>query len=317
MGKRKTLGIVAGILGVGALSLGIATDGFVNWSFGTQYEEKVEAGLGTEIEENGVQVKLLARTTADGYITDTYSFVITPENATNQNVTAVASYVDGTTYDNAVEVTVDNTAKTIQLKVSETVGFDKQIKVVVASESNPDVTATMTLDFTKRVIGVVNPTKLELGKGKYVDINTAYDESMTVNYTKYTIDKEFYVDFDLDDCRLGNPSFETTDVILNNLQGIFTEACDDRFEITADYIWNYDESNEWRSFLKSISNTAVSIGGEITGYSNVYEKGTGTKVYDSQLNSCEVQIYIGFDYSSAEFKVDVDSITLENSNIIF
>ena len=59
--------------------------------------------LSTDVsEDSGISLKFLKTETADGFITNTYTFTISPENATNKNVIATASYVDGTAYDDVV-----------------------------------------------------------------------------------------------------------------------------------------------------------------------------------------------------------------------
>ena len=41
--------------------------------------------------------------------------------------------------------------KELSLKTSETVGFSKQVKVVVSSESNPTVKSEILVDFKRKV----------------------------------------------------------------------------------------------------------------------------------------------------------------------
>ena len=318
--KEKKIGIIASLIGIITLSLGgVITSSNVKKENNTIKEEANSSGLQADLKGNGIQLKLNARTNQGEYIVDTYSFTITPENATNQNVSATASYVDGSEYDNAVEVSVDNQTKTIELRVKELVGFDKQIKVVVVSESNPDVTATMTLDFTKKLVNAsLGQSNFRLG---YNQLEKATDvlNNFELEYSKYTIDETYSVSWDGKyeiGVNLSVTPNEVSETIRDIAGDLLTTILNENISVTAQYIWNFSNSNEWHSYLKTTtSETYIQTRAAKWGFKVTNSQGEVVK----QVSDYTVapRLYIGYDYSSAEFNVDVDSIVLENSNIIF
>ena len=284
--------------------------------------------LSTDVsEDSGISLKFLKTETADGFITNTYTFTISPENATNKNVIATASYVDGTAYDDVVIVSVDNSRKELSLKTSETVGFSKQVKVVVSSESNPTVKSEILVDF-KRKVNYINLDRYTeengyvLGGEAGVNSFSELEDILEVGYSKYTVSESFTFqieslnptgDYFTSSLTGWNSSWNTT------LGNFLDEKLMSGEIITQSEILNLISTNDWKSFLQknstlSGSNFFRAYEPVIVAYDSAHKevKRTTLTVQDG------VKFGINLNWEGlSSTSVGVDSITLESNKVIF
>ena len=284
--------------------------------------------LSTDVsEDSGISLKFLKTETADGFITNTYTFTISPENATNKNVIATASYVDGTAYDDVVIVSVDNSRKELSLKTSETVGFSKQVKVVVSSESNPTVKSEILVDF-KRKVNYINLDRYTeengyvLGGEAGVNSFSELEDILEVGYSKYTVSESFTFqieslnptgDYFTSSLTGWNSSWNTT------LGNFLDEKLMSGEIITQSEILNLISTNDWKSFLQknstlSGSNFFRAYEPVIVAYDSAHKevKRTTLTVQDG------VKFGINLNWEGlSSTSVGVDRITLESNKVIF
>lgn len=205
MGKTsKTLLSILIVLGVGALIVGGTSKWFTDFSAYTSAGNKVRdwangstsstssgssssgSSSGTSIAA-AVQIKLLTTgTDADGNETRTFSYTITPDNATNKAITTSLAWTDSTVTDaisSYYSVSVDATAMTITVTMKQRTSH--QATLTVASAANPSLTSKLTIDVMRHM------TKLEANSayaGRGVTfIKTLSDDA--TNYVHYGINK--------------------------------------------------------------------------------------------------------------------------------
>lgn len=344
------ISVLASLVIVGGF--GLLTKGFQKWNpkDWIQKEDKDKdsssSGMVTDIEESGLKIKKLSTETLNGNFVHTYSYTISPSNASNQNVTAVASYVNGATYDNVVQTEVNNTAKTITLKTSATTGFDKQVKVVVTSVANPSATATMLVDFKKRLnsVSVKQIDKRDLNfvygvKRTNTDNgllhNFSLENSVNFHFSKYTIDTtETYtyriisltIDsfYDSDGHYLFEEDTSAYDEIVGALEG---HADSQELEtLTAQQVWNLCSNNDYHSELKFRSNDTENYYSfklfefeiEIFDKENKAVYGLTDGDFEGKgITNIIFSLYPGYDYSASSYVVGVDSVLTESTQVVF
>ena len=146
-------------------------------------ESSSQGGISTSISASEMKIRALAtKENADGSVTKTFSFSIEPEGATDQTVTAVAKYADGSNCDAVVTVAVDNAKK--EISVTNKAAFNKVVNVVVTSVNNANAKATIKCDYVKKVLSVACMDTLD-------SFTSFVDEYITPTYSIYTKDKNY------------------------------------------------------------------------------------------------------------------------------
>ena len=199
MNKSTTILLLASLasiaLGVGA-TLGVSYGFGIN--YGTSQADEIEDtdsgdGLETEVTEvNKMSVKLLsAETLETGETVQTFSYTITPANATNQNINTSVEYQDGGA---ATEVTasIDTAEKTITLTCNA--AFDKVILVKLTAADGGGASATITCNYEKKNIGHEGQTFTfifdDASEGSDI-FDYLINETDFFEYSKYTIDHDY------------------------------------------------------------------------------------------------------------------------------
>lgn len=199
MNKSTTILLLASLtsiaLGVGA-TLGVSYGFGIN--YGTSQTDEIEDtdsgdGLETEvIEVNKMSVKLLsAETLETGETIQTFSYTITPANATNQNINTSVEYQEGGA---ATEVTasIDTAEKTITLTCNA--AFDKVILVKLTAADGGGASATITCNYEKKIIGHEAQTFTfifdDATEGSDI-FDYLINETNFFEYSKYTIDHDY------------------------------------------------------------------------------------------------------------------------------
>nr|MCR5348888.1 hypothetical protein [Bacilli bacterium] len=142
----------AALLAVG-VGVGIKSNGFRNWNvndwFDTaQVDEAAQKGnMAAEVHAEGMKIKRLSSVTnQDGSIANTYSYSITPANATRKDMTISIAWNGQTdaVIGNFLTATIDSSAQTFT--ITKLADFGTQAKVTIQSVSNEDVKAEILVD---------------------------------------------------------------------------------------------------------------------------------------------------------------------------
>ena len=317
--KRKLLIIGLTFLSVGAIS---TTLGFTLHQSQNQYNETISSN----IEENGVLVRLLSTTEKDGVITKTFTFSITPSNATNQNVTAKAAYKDNSDCSSVLTVSVDNNAKTIS--VSCKCAFNKQIIVTITSSANQNKSATITCDYYKKVLSLEGKDKLTIGyvddEGNSESSLSSFDilDMITPQYSIFT--KDYDYEFVVENVTLtpilgemtycGSLSTTLIKEVENKMAEILLQRIKDGGSyLTSEEIYNLSSNNAWHSALNEMhGNNDDDYGAyfHLTATYKVMEE----NIYYTYENK---MLSASFDPYDGTGTVQVDSVTLELSSLSF
>ena len=309
---KNTLNFLAwgalGALIVTAVSAGIKFD----WgSFTTPHEEiseSVDDGLNTSVSENGIKLKLLGvETLANGDTTQTFSYTITPANATNQQINATVQYQSGGA---ATEVSaqVNSGEKTITLTCSA--AFSKVINVILTAADGGGATATITCNYQKRVTGLKDD-------GFTLDLRD-YDgnsnlmkllvENNQLTYSAYT------VDYDYSNATITEADSSTLDMsyfsseFRTKIQNFFNGTSN---APTASEVWNASTDSTYRSQLKTNGGLLFNKASTVDYYFTIQGD---ISSYDVTFDGTNV-ILLQYNFSS--FNLDVESINIGQSTVLF
>lgn len=120
----------------------VATPHMVNYFQNIDKDENIV----TEVVNRGISIRRLNSTTnSDGSVTKTFSFTVSPSNATSDLVEARVYYKDGSSCSSVVTCSVDNDANEISVTCKGP--FGQQIILKVSSMSDKDVSASITIDY--------------------------------------------------------------------------------------------------------------------------------------------------------------------------
>lgn len=332
--RRSTKNFLSGLIAVLATALlvgGLAalTKGFREWNPDNWFDKQISSSeKGSEdvsIVESGISVKALKTVdNTDGTVSKIFTYTVTPENASNQSITATAKYVDGSACTTVLTVSVDTSKKEVTLKCLA--DFDKKIKVTLVSAADSTKTAEVTVDYVKKVKSATyNNAEIALNLGSNDSIN--YTEYVNVTYSKYTVDKTYSLKFK--SITLGDGSLyleqqgdETafTSKIESDLKTYITTLFNTPGTVISDAsIWNVSSSNSWHSLLKSfeddgqdtyISYDINSLVVDVVDGSNAVQK-TVT------ISNETFTLYLGGHEWVSSFQVNVDSLAAEVGNIQF
>ena len=331
--KGKTVvGLLAVCLLVGGL--GAVTKGFREWNPTNWFGTKKPDDIGVDVKGNGIRIKgLNTSKQVDGTFKTTFTYSVTPANATDQTITLSALYADGS--DCADVITMSVSGNTVTLITSKH-GFGKQIVVTLTANANAEATASVTLDSAKRLESVdVKDTLFLVGpaKGSITTSLTEVDDFALENfvnltYTAFTIDRELNPYFD----ETGNLSYvkmgmqmegelseaglygEVTGVLSGALRtAVKTKLVAGGSYFTADELWGMDDSNAWHSFLKEYSGGSTQTNYVQYAFSGVVVN----DVYPSALEAAfSMNLSLNFDFTDdAKYPVGVDSLAPESANI--
>ena len=150
---------VAALLAVG-VGIGIKSNGFTNWDTGTWFSSEIKeapekGNMTAEVKATGMQVKRLSSVTNEqGHVTNTYSYSISPENATRKEMTISIAWNGEKQADigEVLTVAIDSSAQTFS--ITKLQDFDVQAKATIQSTANEDVKAEILVDCKQVFLGL-------------------------------------------------------------------------------------------------------------------------------------------------------------------
>lgn len=148
MKKKKIL--TTGIIVVASLTMiagGLILDNF----------KDNQSNVETEIINNGIKLYLLSESeNLEGETIKTFSYTITPEDATNQDIKIAVQYKGGGNCEDKVTATIDIEKKLVTVTCLE--AFDKEIEIILTSLDNPAISGKVLVNYLKKI----NDVALEL-----------------------------------------------------------------------------------------------------------------------------------------------------------
>ena len=305
--------------------------------------------VGSNIKQNGINVKRVnSGTNESGESYQSFTYSVTPEDAINQDVEVVATYNDGTDCSDVVTVSLNQDTKTILVTCHK--AFSKQIVIEIRSVNNPLATASVTVDYEKKLESVEYLFKNTLLQNNYYSAQETINFGLTIsddseiynmirdfsplsfispNYSEFSIDKNYtysvdysfpgsgermiYVDeFCLPSAPSESLQSELTDSVNALLEGKVGNAAS--AIITGEEIYNLssgENKEEWVNLLKSIDKK--------NEYYICFGVNLSIKCNEDPTKSIAVdeQYFNFFLDAFDENLIPVDDLTTETDGIIF
>lgn len=331
--KNKKRKFILGIL-LGALTLGAI--GFTTYEVLKNDDPIVEIQDESFVKANiisrGVNVRLLStQTQTDESVVKTFSYIVTPSNATNKDVTISAKYLDGSDCSSVVTVSVDTSMQ--QFTITCKGSFSQQIKVTLVSVDNPNATAEVTLNYVKKIETIEGTiTNLYVGKGweydnenDHIDTSVTYADFITPTYSDHTKDQSYT--FAMKDIEVikdefliqGSLSSQDTDELYKELTVMLYDAFNNQGSLpTTEDIWNAVDSDGYRSWLLSVADSDPMN----DHYLCLEVRGTIYCVEDPSISvqlggGIHFYVYFSFQDDYSAYKIGVDGVSIEQSQVDF
>ena len=252
----------------------------------------------------------------------TFSYTITPDNATDQSIIVSLKYqLDNTDIkNNEVSYILDEQTKTITLTCHK--AFDKVILFRLTSYQMPDIYAEIELHYQKKVLSI-DYVNYDMTIGGNNSLNNTKDfkatSIITPEYSIYTKDKNYTfkpksIDLNYEE---QNTAFKLSTNFYNKLLDLIERKfLNEENEITSTEIWNLDTSNQNRSYLEKISKLPRSNNyATIVCYDFEYYcvENPNITINDTQ----DIYITMNFDFDYTMHTINVDEINVDFTEIIF
>ena len=283
--------------------------------------------LSEDIIENGITLELLSSTVNENnVITKSFTYSVLPENATNQSITAKASYTNETDCSEYLTVEVDEKTKTVTIFCYK--DFSNLILVRLVSVSNKAATATITVNYEKKVKEIVENYNGLIVGGKLNIFNETYTRSyyvmqnVTPVYSNFTVDKQYQLTetHTTPILHLVDGQFVNDDIEEKFVNMVDSWIKNGYYAFSEYILWNMSNDASWHDYLAGISNTPE----EECIYSedNVYVyRLTSDITYrcgdKNKTISTSFFISLYHDYSELITKIEVESLKPSTFNIIF
>lgn len=328
--KKILLGLLLGVIALGAIGFGVY-QAFKDTE--PPIVETDNGGVSETIESRGVKIKLLStRTLEDQSVEKTFSYSVEPSNATNKDVKVSALFIDGSDCSSVITTAVDKETQTITITCKG--AFKQKIIVKVTSVDNPEAYAEVTLNYVKKIESIEGTiTSLYVGNGwtqnypeQHIDTTVTYADFITPTYSDFTKDKQYT--FGMKDIQIIDDEFliqgslpaQDTEELYTELTVMLYDAFNNQGALpTTEDMWNAVDSDAYRSWLLSVNDLDPWAD---DAYLCLEVRGT---IYCIEDPSISVQIgggthfyvYFSFQGDYSDYKVGVDSISVEQTEIDF
>lgn len=173
--------------------------GINKFSFNKEKTTTNDGVVINSIHNSGISIKMLNSTTdQNGNPIQTLSYSVEPKDATDKTISIITQFKQ--TKSNCESyVKVTNDQKNFTISIHCLSAFNEQIDIILISNDNPNATATIVLDYEKKLL---DAAELFIGNGKlshsiydYMTNLTGDENTNTygviARYSKYTIDKSY------------------------------------------------------------------------------------------------------------------------------
>ena len=327
--KKILLGLLLGVIALGAIGFGVY-QAFKDTE--PLIVETDNGGVSETIESRGVRIRLLStRTLEDQSVEKTFSYSVEPSNATNKDVKVSALFVDGSDCISVITTAVDKETQTITITCKG--AFKQKIIVKVTSVDNPEAYAEVTLNYTKKIESIEGTiTSLYVGNGweydyksDHIDTSVTYADFITPTYSDFTKDSEYT--FAMKDIEVIEDEFliqgslpaQDTAELYTELTVMLYDAFNNQGALpTTEDLWNAVDSDAYRSWLLSVADSDPMS----DHYLCLGVTGTIYCVEDPSISvqlggGSHFYVYFSFRGDYSDYKVGVDSISVEQTEIDF
>lgn len=328
--KKILLGLLLGVIALGTIGFGVY-QAFKDTE--PPIVETDNGGVSETIESRGVRIRLLStRTLEDQSVEKTFSYSVEPSNATNKDVKVTSAYVDGSDSSAVITTSVDTVSKTITVVCKG--AFKQKIIVKVTSVDNPEAYAEVTLNYVKKIESIEGSiTSLFVGNGwdfdepqYHKDTTVTYADFITPTYSDFTKDKQYT--FAMKDIQIIDDEFliqgslpaQDTEELYTELTVMLYDAFNNQGALpTTEDMWNAVDSDAYRSWLLSVNDLDPWAD---DAYLCLEVRGTIYCVEDPSISvqiggGTHFYVYFSFQGDYSDYKVGVDSISVEQTEIDF
>lgn len=314
--------LVFGALGcflLGGVSGYLLSDYFITHSATIDSKDNIPVSFSS----TGMKIKMLSSiTNEDGSVTKTIGYSVLPANATNKDIDVKVQYQDGSACSDIATVSINQKEKTVAITVIK--AFSKEIHVILTSMSNSSVTATIKLNYEKRLVSLNKKILAnEINFGNWQSEANAIQDFKLENfvqpkYSEYTYDKNYT--FEVSHVEIPEGDFSTditdlsdVDLALNFSRLIQTKVLK-QSTINAEDIWNLSATEDWHYLLSNISLDQQSTPYYHTTFNAIY---SGVSQPDKKVVYENVDLYVSLanDYSS--FVTSVEAIESDESILVY
>ena len=306
--KKILLGLLLGVIALGAIGYG--TYQVLNEENPVVEIEK--SGVSETIESRGVKVRLLStRTLENDVVEKTFSYSVEPSNATNKEIKVTSAYVDGSDSSQVITTSVDSLSQTITVVCNGP--FKQKIKKIES------------IDGTITSLHVGNGWDVNF-EGAHIDTTVTYADFITPTYSDFTKDKQYT--FAMKDIHIISDEFliqgslpdQDTDELYTELTVMLYDAFNNQGALpTTEDMWNAVDSDAYRSWLLSVADLDP---WSDDAYLCLEVQGTIYCVEDPTISvqiggGTHFYVYFSFQGDYSDYKVGVDSISVEQTEIDF
>lgn len=342
------------VLGLAFLCIGTSATIAITKNYNPENKQEIEIDDSTLIKSSGIDMKLLkTEDNSNGEKSQTFSYTISPANATNQDVIVSLTYIDGTNCDEVMGYSIDQDNKQITLNCKK--AFAKQIKCVITSAANSKATSTVMLDYVKKLTSVSlcsdNPSEINIGTydsdiddydntcgNHFYTYGYLYDEFEYSVYTKdYTYDlkvvdmhaklvldnenADSYINIKRDNKELYDLLKEDS-TIVTSLENFVNQGFQENKTFTDDDLYNLSANEKWHNYLikravrpYATKTNMIEFSISDDGQIDLEDKNSGSRYKVSIGKVFPVRLSLWGKYD--KYVVNVDSLTSEIFNLDF
>ena len=316
--------LIFGALGcflLGGVSGYLLSDFFITHS--ATIDSGSKDNVPVSFSSTGMKIKMLSSVTnEDGSVTKTIGYSVLPANATNKDVDVKVQYYDKSSCEDVASVSVNQKEKTVAITVTKS--FSKEIHVILTSMSNSSVTATIKLNYEKRLVSLnkkITSNEINFGNWKN-EVNTLKDFKLEnfiqPEYSEYTYDKNYTFEVSLVEIPEGDFSTDITELsdvdLALNFSRLIQNKVSKQSTIIAEDIWNLSATEDWHYLLSNIYLDQQSTPYYHTTFNAIY---SGVSQTDKKAVYENVDLYVSLanDYSS--FVTSVEAIESDESILVY
>ena len=282
--------------------------------------------ISEDILENGITLELLSsEVLEDNVITKTFTYTVEPANATNQRITARATYTNETDCSEYLTVSVNEQTRTVTIYCYK--DFNNLILIRLVSVSNSSATATITVNYEKKVKEIEEVYIGNAVGGVITNVPEGYQEGyyimQNVNpiYSNYTVDKQYKLTetHTTPELHLVEGQYINDEVEEGLIIAVDSWIKNGYYSFSEYIMWNLSSDDQWHDYLTEIS--GITDDCDYTD-DNIYiyrftSDITFTCGDKTKMITTTFLISLYHDYSELIEQIEVESIKSSVSNIVF
>ena len=308
---------------LGGLSGFLLSDYYITHNAAMDKGEK--DSIPVDASSKGMQVKMLSTVTNDdGSVTKTIGYTVLPAAATNKDVTVKAQYADGSSCADVASVILDQENKTVAVTIKN--AFSQEIQVVLTSASKASVTATIRLNYEKKLLGLnrlIDGAEIHVGSWGEETASIAdfsIENFVTPEYSAFTYDKVY--SFAVSEVTVPEGDFveeilqysDSDPDLALNMAHLLQDKINAQAAISAADIWALSETEDWQYFLSNLTATE-----QVTPYYHTTFTATYSSIGqpETKVVYSDVELYLSLAGDYSAFVTDVEEIQTESPSLVY